>query len=106
MHHVMRKHQGAYSNALFSLKCYAANLMDDDELEKPDSAMQDYRRLLYEIVQFYRAYPIVHTLRAELSWSQYGVLMRIEDARERAFYEDMVENIAAWRAGAPVRVLA
>jgi predicted nuclease of restriction endonuclease-like (RecB) superfamily len=47
------------------------------------------RRLLYEIVQFYRAYPIVHTLRAELSWSQYGVLMRIEDARERAFYEDM-----------------
>ena len=47
------------------------------------------RRLLYEIVQFYRAYPIVHTLRAELSWSQYGVLMRIEDARERAFYEDL-----------------
>ena len=47
------------------------------------------RRLLYEIVQFYRAYPIVHTLRAELSWSQYGVLMRIENARERAFYEDM-----------------
>ena len=47
------------------------------------------RRLLYEIVQFYRAYPIVHTLRAELSWSQYGVLMRVEDTRERAFYEDL-----------------
>ncbi len=39
------------------------------------------RRLLFEIVQFYRTYPLVHTLRTELSWSQYGVLMRVGDAR-------------------------
>ena len=45
------------------------------------------RRLLFEIVQFYRTYPLAHTLRAELSWSQYGVLMRVGDARARAFYE-------------------
>jgi len=45
------------------------------------------QRLMYEIVQFYRSYPLVHTLRAELSWSQYGVLMRVGDARARAFYE-------------------
>jgi len=45
------------------------------------------RRLLFEIVQFYRTYPLVHSLRAELSWSQYGVLMRVGDARARAFYE-------------------
>jgi len=45
------------------------------------------RRLLFEIVQFYRTYPLMHTLRAELSWSQYGVLMRVGDARARAFYE-------------------
>jgi len=45
------------------------------------------RRTLYEIVQFYRAYPLVHTLRAALSWSQYVVLVRVGDARERAFYE-------------------
>jgi len=45
------------------------------------------KRTLYEIVQFYRAYPLVHTLRADLSWSQYVVLVRVGDARERAFYE-------------------
>jgi len=47
------------------------------------------RRLLFEIVQFYRAYPLVHTLRAELSWSQYAVLMRVADARTRTFYEGL-----------------
>ncbi len=47
------------------------------------------RRLLFEIVQFYRAYPLVHLLRAELSWSQYGVLMRVADARARTFYEGL-----------------
>jgi len=45
------------------------------------------RRLLFEIVQFYRTYPLMHTLRVELSWSQYGVLMRVGDARARVFYE-------------------
>jgi predicted nuclease of restriction endonuclease-like (RecB) superfamily len=47
------------------------------------------RRLLFEIVQFYRVYPLVHLLRAELSWSQYGVLMRVADARARTFYEGL-----------------
>lgn len=27
------------------------------------------RRTMFEIVQFYRVYPIVHTLSAQLSWS-------------------------------------
>jgi len=45
------------------------------------------RRTLYEIVQFHRAYPLVHTLRADVSWSQYVVLVRVDDARARAFYE-------------------
>jgi len=45
------------------------------------------RRLLFEIVQFYRTYPLVHSLRTEISWSQYGILMRVGDARARAFYE-------------------
>jgi len=47
------------------------------------------RRLLYEIAQFYRAYAIMHTLRAELSWGQCGVPMRVEDARPGTFYEDL-----------------
>jgi len=29
------------------------------------------RRSMYEIVQFYKAYPIVHTLSAQLSWSNF-----------------------------------
>ncbi len=45
------------------------------------------RRTMYEIVQFYRTYPLVHMVRAELSWSQYVVLVRVGDDRERAFYE-------------------
>jgi len=45
------------------------------------------RRLLFEIVQFYRMYPLVQTLRADLSWSQYGILLRVGDARARVFYE-------------------
>jgi len=45
------------------------------------------RRTMYEIVQFYRTYPLVHMLRADLSWSQYVVLVRVGDDRERAFYE-------------------
>ena len=45
------------------------------------------RRVLYEIGQFYRTYPLVHMLRAEISWSQYVLLIRVNDAQERAFYE-------------------
>ncbi|RJO59881.1 DUF1016 family protein [candidate division WS5 bacterium] len=45
-------------------------------------------RLLYEIVKFYRIYPIMHTVRAELSWSHYGHLIERENSKERAFYQN------------------
>jgi len=45
------------------------------------------RRLMYEIVRFYKAYPIVHALRAQLSWTHYGLLIAIEDKEKRDFYE-------------------
>lgn len=45
------------------------------------------RRILYEIVQFYKAYPIVHTVSAQLSWSHYTILMKIDNAQKRRFYE-------------------
>jgi hypothetical protein len=35
------------------------------------------RRTMFEIVGFYRAYPIVHTLSAQLSWSHYTTLIRL-----------------------------
>ncbi len=38
--------------------------------------------------QFYRAFPIRHTVCDELSWSHYRLLMRIEDEKARKFYSE------------------
>lgn len=45
------------------------------------------KRVLYEIVKFYRAYPIMQTLSAQLSWSHYVELIEIENQPERGFYQ-------------------
>jgi predicted nuclease of restriction endonuclease-like (RecB) superfamily len=45
------------------------------------------QRQLYYMVEFYRAYPILQTVSAELSWSHYVELLRVEEAPARAFYE-------------------
>lgn len=45
------------------------------------------RRLIFEIIQFFRAYPIVHALRAQLSWTHYCLLSLIQNNEERQFYE-------------------
>lgn len=44
------------------------------------------KRNLYQMQQFYLAFPIVHTLSAQLSWSHYRRLMRIPDREQREFY--------------------
>ncbi|MDR0803341.1 PDDEXK nuclease domain-containing protein, partial [Fluviicola sp.] len=36
--------------------------------------------------QFYRTFPIVHTLYAQLSWSQYKLLLSVESKDRREFY--------------------
>jgi predicted nuclease of restriction endonuclease-like (RecB) superfamily len=36
--------------------------------------------------QFYITFPIAHTLRAQLNWSQYKLLIRIEDEDKRTYY--------------------
>jgi predicted nuclease of restriction endonuclease-like (RecB) superfamily len=36
--------------------------------------------------QFYRAFPIAHTLSAQLSWSQYVLLLRIDNQNKKDFY--------------------
>jgi hypothetical protein len=52
-------------------------------------------RNLQAMRQFYRAFKIPHTLCAELSWSHYRLLMKIEDESRREFY--MHECLdAAW----------
>ena len=45
------------------------------------------RRLMFEVVEFYKTYPIVHAVRAQLSWTHYGVLIRLKDKEQRLFYE-------------------
>jgi predicted nuclease of restriction endonuclease-like (RecB) superfamily len=43
-------------------------------------------RNLRAMRQFYETFPIRHTLRAELSWSHYRLLMRVDDENRREFY--------------------
>ena len=45
-----------------------------------------YRQLAFSR-QFYRAYPIVNALRSQLNWTQYRLLIQIEDPQEREYYE-------------------
>jgi predicted nuclease of restriction endonuclease-like (RecB) superfamily len=53
------------------------------------------RQTLSRIVRFYRTYPLVTTLRAQLAWSHYELLSALDDAAERTFYEsEVVRN--AW----------
>jgi predicted nuclease of restriction endonuclease-like (RecB) superfamily len=50
------------------------------------------KRLLYEIVNFYRVYPIVHTVCAQLSWSHLCLLTELKYEKERKFYETKTIN--------------
>lgn len=45
-------------------------------------------RNLRSMRQFYLAYPKRHTLCAELSWSHYRILMRIDDEKRRNWYTE------------------
>jgi predicted nuclease of restriction endonuclease-like (RecB) superfamily len=45
-----------------------------------------YRQLAY-CRKFYRLYPIVNALRSQLNWSQYRLLIRIDDEYKREYYE-------------------
>ena len=45
------------------------------------------RRVLFEIIQFYRIYPIVQTVSAQLSWSHFVELIKLKGDEQRRFYE-------------------
>lgn len=36
--------------------------------------------------QFYRTFPIVHAVRAQLNWTQYKLLLSVDDQDKREFY--------------------
>ena len=55
-----------------------------------------YRQLKF-CRQFYRTYPIRNTLRSQLNWSQYRMLIQIPDPDKREYYElEAVNN--CWTA--------
>lgn len=43
---------------------------------------------LYEIIKFYRVYPIFRTLSGKLSWSHYVELIEVNEEKKRAFYQN------------------
>ncbi|MBL4561278.1 MAG: DUF1016 family protein [Labilibaculum sp.] len=56
------------------------------------------QRQLETCRQFYKVFQIPHTLRAELNWSQYKLLIRINDADKRAYYiEETCKNNWSFR---------
>ncbi len=42
---------------------------------------------LWNMRQFYQTYPILYSVRRELSWTHYRILMRIDKPQARSFYE-------------------
>ncbi len=44
-------------------------------------------RNLYWMREFHEKFPILHAVRAELSWTHYRLLLKVEKAEARAFYE-------------------
>jgi hypothetical protein len=45
-----------------------------------------YRQLAF-CRQFYRAYPIMNALRSQFNWSQYRLLLQIDNEDKREYYE-------------------
>ncbi|MDL2310327.1 DUF1016 N-terminal domain-containing protein, partial [Parabacteroides sp. OttesenSCG-928-B22] len=45
-----------------------------------------YRQLAF-CRQFYRTYPIMNAVRSQFNWSQYRLLMQIDNKDKREYYE-------------------
>lgn len=56
------------------------------EIEPEFGSGFSYRQLNW-CRQFYRTFPIVSALRTQLNWSQYKMLLSIEDESKREYYE-------------------
>lgn len=64
------------------------------QLEPEYGSGFSYRQLAF-CRQFYRLYPIVNAVRSQLNWTQYRMLIQIEDPCKREYYElEAVNN--AW----------
>lgn len=79
---IFEKVQGGEARAEYG-KSIIKNL--SNELEPVYGSGYSFRQL-YLFVQFYKTFPIVNTLYSQLNWSQYKLLIRIEDDVKREFY--------------------
>ena len=48
-------------------------------------------RTLEQARQFYRIFPIANALRSQLNWMQYRMLIQIENASKREYYELLID---------------
>ncbi|MFC0309123.1 DUF1016 N-terminal domain-containing protein [Gallibacterium trehalosifermentans] len=55
------------------------------QLEPEFGSSFSYRNLNW-YRQFYRTFPIVNALRSQLNWTQYRLLLRLNDEDKRSFY--------------------
>lgn len=53
---------------------------------QPEYGTSVSTRQLYLSVQFFKSFPIVNALRSQLNWTQYRLLLRIEDEHKREYY--------------------
>lgn len=66
------------------------------QLEPEYGSGFSYRQLAF-CRQFYRVYPIANALRSQLNWTQYRMLIQIDDPDKRMYYElESVNN--GWTA--------
>jgi predicted nuclease of restriction endonuclease-like (RecB) superfamily len=64
-------------------------------IERLASDLDIAKRNLHNTVRFYRVYPIVQTVSAQLSWSNFVELIYLDNKEERRFYEQQaIQN--AW----------
>lgn len=69
------------------------------ETLKPQFGSGFSKRQLHWCVQFYKIFPNVNALRTQLNWTQYRLLIQIDNEQKREFYlaEATKNNWSAWQ---------
>ena len=59
-------------------------------IERLSTDLGFHKRDIYRMLQFYKVYPIVTSLKSQLSWTHYYILITIENKEARSFYEHQI----------------
>ena len=67
---------------------YGTRLLEQLAARLKDDNLKGFSiRNLYWMREFYEKFPILHALRAELSWTHYRLLLKVEKPKAREWYE-------------------